>query len=154
MTSKTKAAVFLLMCMMSATACSAARVHADSGAMRLHGEEAARGALEGKGERLRSWELDLPGRHDVAGVGSEAAPGPLHEAGYFKLNRTVEAEMFYFYFEHRSMAADAPIVLWMTGGPGCSSELAVFYENGPFHIRDDLTLEDNPFGWDTVVRCT
>jgi hypothetical protein len=25
---------------------------------------------------------------------------------------------------------NAPVVLWMTGGPGCSSELAVFFENG------------------------
>jgi hypothetical protein len=36
----------------------------------------------------------------------------------------------------------------MTGGPGCSSELAVFYENGPFRIEDDLSLSENPFGWD------
>lgn len=28
----------------------------------------------------------------------------------------------------------APVVLWMTGGPGCSSELAIFDENGPCHI--------------------
>lgn len=26
-------------------------------------------------------------------------------------------------------------VLWMTGGPGCSSELAVFFENGPYRIN-------------------
>jgi Serine carboxypeptidase len=35
------------------------------------------------------------------------------------------------------------------GGPGCSSELAVFYENGPFHINDDLTLSTNKYGWDS-----
>lgn len=34
------------------------------------------------------------------------------------------------------------------GGPGCSSELAVFYENGPFHITSNLTLERNEYGWD------
>ena len=59
--------------------------------------------------------------------------------------------MFYMYFSSRSepsTAANEPLVLWMTGGPGCSSELAVFYENGPFRIEDDLTLSDNPFGWD------
>ena len=36
------------------------------------------------------------------------------------------------------------------GGPGCSSELAVFYENGPYHIKKDLTLTPNPFGWDAA----
>ena len=58
--------------------------------------------------------------------------------------------MFYMYFESRSpdTAPTDPLVLWMTGGPGCSSELAVFYENGPFRIEDDLSLSENPFGWD------
>lgn len=38
--------------------------------------------------------------------------------------------MFFFYFQAREAPETAPVVLWMTGGPGCSSELAVFYENG------------------------
>jgi len=42
------------------------------------------------------------------------------------------------------------VVLWMTGGPGCASELAVFYENGPFKITDNLTLVWNEYGWDKV----
>jgi serine carboxypeptidase-like clade 4 len=41
-------------------------------------------------------------------------------------------------------------VLWMTGGPGCASELALFYENGPFKITNNLTLEWNNYGWDKV----
>ena len=67
-----------------------------------------------------------------------------------QLNRTHDAHMFYMYFESRSpeTASTDPLVLWMTGGPGCSSELAVFYENGPFRIEDDLSLSENPFGWD------
>jgi carboxypeptidase C (cathepsin A) len=75
---------------------------------------------------------------------------PERYSGYFKLNRTYDAHMFFFYFEAREAPADAPVVLWMTGGPGCSSELAVFYENGPFKIKDDLTLEENPTGWDVA----
>lgn len=59
--------------------------------------------------------------------------------------------MFYFFFENRdSPSTDAPVILWMTGGPGCSSELAVFYENGPYHIKEDLTLVPNPYGWDAA----
>ncbi len=34
------------------------------------------------------------------------------------------------------------------GGPGCSSELAFFYENGPYHITPELGLELNEYGWD------
>jgi carboxypeptidase C (cathepsin A) len=78
--------------------------------------------------------------------------GPERYSGYFKLNRTYDAHMFFFYFEAREAPADAPVVLWMTGGPGCSSELAVFYENGPFTINEDMTLEDNPTGWDVAAN--
>ena len=42
------------------------------------------------------------------------------------------------------------MVIWLTGGPGCSSELAVFYENGPFTIAKNLSLVWNPYGWDQV----
>ncbi|XP_034687554.1 serine carboxypeptidase-like [Vitis riparia] len=70
-----------------------------------------------------------------------------HRAGYFKLAHTVDARMFYFFFESRGSKKD-PVVIWLTGGPGCSSQLALFYENGPFHITDNLTLSWNDYGWD------
>lgn len=57
--------------------------------------------------------------------------------------------MFYFFFESRNSQED-PVVIWLTGGPGCSSELALFYENGPFKIADNLTLVWNEYGWDKV----
>lgn len=40
------------------------------------------------------------------------------------------------------------MTIWLTGGPGCSSEIAVFYENGPFKINaSDLSLTKNPYSW-------
>lgn len=57
--------------------------------------------------------------------------------------------MFYFFFESRNSKKD-PIVIWLTGGPGCSSELAMFYENGPFNIANNLSLVWNEYGWDKV----
>lgn len=59
------------------------------------------------------------------------------------------SRMFYFFFESRNSKTD-PVVIWLTGGPGCSSELAVFYENGPFHIANNLSLVWNDYGWDKV----
>jgi carboxypeptidase C (cathepsin A) len=35
----------------------------------------------------------------------------------------------------------------MTGGPGCSSLVALFNENGPYIIQDDLSLKLNPYSW-------
>ena len=57
--------------------------------------------------------------------------------------------MFYFFFESRNNKDD-PVVIWLTGGPGCGSELALFYENGPFHIANNLSLTWNDYGWDQV----
>ena len=64
--------------------------------------------------------------------------------------RLLFGRMFYLFFESRENKAEDPIVLWMSGGPGCSSELALFYENGPFQITDNLTLTWNEHGWDKV----
>ncbi|KAI4304702.1 hypothetical protein MLD38_040176 [Melastoma candidum] len=72
-----------------------------------------------------------------------------HHAGYFRLPNTKGARMFYFFFESRNRKQD-PVVIWLTGGPGCGSEIALFYENGPFKIADDLTLVWNAYGWDKV----
>ncbi|KAK4435970.1 Serine carboxypeptidase-like 49 [Sesamum alatum] len=61
----------------------------------------------------------------------------------------VTLRMFYFFFESRNSTED-PVVIWLTGGPGCSSEMALFYENGPFTIANNLSLVWNEYGWDKV----
>ncbi|PKA48059.1 Serine carboxypeptidase 3 [Apostasia shenzhenica] len=70
-----------------------------------------------------------------------------HHAGYYRLAHTHDSRLFYFFFESRQSKTD-PVVIWLTGGPGCSSELALFYENGPFKIADNMSLIWNEFGWD------
>lgn len=72
-----------------------------------------------------------------------------HHAGYYKIEHSYAAKMFYLLFESRNNKKD-PVVIWLTGGPGCSSELAVFYENGPFNIADNMSLVWNQYGWDQV----
>ncbi|AES67519.2 serine carboxypeptidase-like protein [Medicago truncatula] len=69
-----------------------------------------------------------------------------HHAGYYSLLRSW---MFYFFFESRN-SKDDPVVIWLTGGPGCGSEIALFYENGPFQFSKDknLSLVWNEYGWD------
>ncbi|GLT80763.1 hypothetical protein SLA2020_521860 [Shorea laevis] len=79
-------------------------------------------------------------------------PGPSiqkfgHYAGYYKLRHSKAARMFYYFFESRKSKND-PVVIWLTGGPGCSSSIALFYEMGPFHITKNLSLVWNDYGWD------
>ncbi|KAI3823264.1 hypothetical protein L1987_04697 [Smallanthus sonchifolius] len=57
-------------------------------------------------------------------------------AGYYRIEHTVDARMFYFFFESRKAKTD-PVVIWLTGGPGCSSSLALFYEMAFFKAHPD-----------------
>ncbi|XP_055916994.1 venom serine carboxypeptidase-like [Eupeodes corollae] len=41
---------------------------------------------------------------------------------------------------------EKPVVLWLQGGPGISSLMALFTENGPFFV-DGTKLKDNPYSW-------
>jgi cathepsin A (carboxypeptidase C) len=66
-------------------------------------------------------------------------------SGFIPINES--DDIFYWLFRSRNLPESAPLVIWLTGGPGCASELAVFYENGPFTINDDLTLKKNPYSW-------
>ncbi len=54
----------------------------------------------------------------------------------------------YWFFESRNSPSTDPVTLWMTGGPGCSSEVALFGENGPCSVNagGNATIH-NPFSW-------
>ena len=68
------------------------------------------------------------------------------------VNMTNGDDMFYWLFKSRSTPKTDPLVMWLTGGPGCSSELAVFFENGPYEINDDLTLKSNAYSWNNATN--
>jgi len=58
-------------------------------------------------------------------------------------------DLFYWLMRSRGDKDNDPLVIWLTGGPGCASELAVMYENGPWKINDDLSLRKNPYSWNS-----
>lgn len=68
--------------------------------------------------------------------------------GYIDVHNKTR-HMFYWMFESRSNPATDPFVLWMTGGPGCSSLLALFFENGPYKVDEQLNLHLNPYSWNS-----
>jgi len=47
----------------------------------------------------------------------------------------------------RNDPAKSPLVIWINGGPGCSSLLGMMYELGPFIVDEDLMASDNPQSW-------
>jgi len=60
-------------------------------------------------------------------------------------------DMFYWFFESRQESAKTdPVVMWLTGGPGCASEVALFYENGPYQFAEDSSVKSNPYSWNEI----
>ncbi|KAL3648609.1 hypothetical protein CASFOL_005012 [Castilleja foliolosa] len=68
--------------------------------------------------------------------------------GYLKVNSTSTSAIFYTYYESQTPhTTQTPILIWLQGGPGCSSMLANFFELGPYLITQDLSLKPNPYSW-------
>ncbi|KAK7487199.1 hypothetical protein BaRGS_00021551 [Batillaria attramentaria] len=62
-------------------------------------------------------------------------------------------KLHYWFLESASNPKSDPVVLWMNGGPGCSSDLGLLTEHGPFRVEDDgANLMLNPFSWNTVAN--
>jgi len=89
---------------------------------------------------------------EVVGLPNSAKITDKSYAGFVIVEPINEASLFYWFFESRSDPAKDPLVLWMTGGPGCSSGLAIVFENGPFTIDSTLTLQPNPESWNNKAN--
>lgn len=85
----------------------------------------------------------------------ETTPGVTTYSGYLSVGTNMS--MFFWFFEARNNASSAPLALWLNGGPGCSSMIGLFQENGPCNFpvngsTDEPTL--NPYSWNNyAVSC-
>ncbi|CAD5227832.1 unnamed protein product [Bursaphelenchus okinawaensis] len=76
-------------------------------------------------------------------------PNFTQHSGY--LNVSEGNYLHYWYVE--SQKPKAPLVLWLTGGPGCSSLGALFGENGPYFVNPDgRTLFENVYSWNKAAN--
>lgn len=58
-----------------------------------------------------------------------------------------DKHFFFWMFESRNDPENDPVILWLNGGPGCSSATGLFFELGPAKVNSDLTLTKNPYAW-------
>lgn len=49
---------------------------------------------------------------------------------YIGVDDSEDVQMFYYFVESQRTPLEYPLMLWLTGGPGCSTLLAFFYESG------------------------
>ncbi|CAI5736255.1 unnamed protein product [Hyaloperonospora brassicae] len=73
-----------------------------------------------------------------------------HFSGHFELLSS--EKIFYRYAKIQHEPADAPIVLWLNSGPGCSSLGGFFTDNGPFVVQCDLSIQLNRYAWNRKVN--
>ena len=69
----------------------------------------------------------------------------------------VKNQMFYWFFESQSDPKKDPILIWLTGGPGCSSEFGLAFEVGPWLVLKDpntgtISISPNQFSWNTKAN--
>jgi hypothetical protein len=60
--------------------------------------------------------------------------------------------LFFWLYENQHIADRKKTVIWLNGGPGCSSEDGVLMEIGPYRLKDEAHLEYNPGSWDKFAN--
>uniref|UniRef100_A0A7S3D2V7 Carboxypeptidase n=1 Tax=Palpitomonas bilix TaxID=652834 RepID=A0A7S3D2V7_9EUKA len=74
-------------------------------------------------------------------------------AGYLTVRPETNGQIFYWYAESQSATPGGdPLVLWLNGGPGCSSVAGFWGENGPFHLTKEGVVVNNPLAWNKVAN--
>lgn len=68
-------------------------------------------------------------------------------SGYVTVDDKKQKSLFYYFVEAEVEPASKPLVLWLNGGPGCSSlGVGAFSENGPFRPKGNLLIK-NEYSW-------
>ncbi|KIJ16449.1 hypothetical protein PAXINDRAFT_98906, partial [Paxillus involutus ATCC 200175] len=79
----------------------------------------------------------------------ETTPGVTQYSGYIDVG--TDMSMWFWFFEARNSPKTAPFTLWLNGGPGCSSMMGLFQENGPCLVNEDgNSTYLNPYSWNNV----
>ena len=75
-------------------------------------------------------------------------------SGYLKVNKGNSALAFLFYGKEGASASEIlnyPVVIWLNGGPGSSSQLGNFMELGPYFVRPvnlaPYEIVKNKYSW-------
>ncbi|MQM08529.1 hypothetical protein Taro_041384 [Colocasia esculenta] len=81
--------------------------------------------------------------------GQSSNPAMSQFSGYITVNQQNGRELFYWFFEAQTVPSQRPLLLWLNGGPGCSSiGYGAAVELGPLRVKRNGTgLEFNRYAW-------
>lgn len=80
------------------------------------------------------------------------------ETGYVGVDKSEDVQLFYYFVKSESNPKKDPLVLWLTGGPGCSSFSGLAFEIGPLKFDTEKNMEEfptlqlNPYSWTKVAN--
>ncbi|CAG7906534.1 unnamed protein product [Brassica rapa] len=87
--------------------------------------------------------------------------GPLPfelETGYIGLGEEEELQMFYYFIKSENNPQEDPLLIWLTGGPGCSSLFGLVFENGPLALKFEVyngslpSLVSTTYSWTKMAN--
>ena len=109
----------------------------------------------------RSAESNDPNSHLVTSLPllPEGVFKPNHWAGHLPASSDGDKKLFYWLFEPSSDAQsdDTPLILWLNGGPGCSSMDGLWLENGPLRLKfvgGTWKIDVNEYSWHNAPAWT
>lgn len=71
---------------------------------------------------------------------------------HIEVNPEHHGNLFFWHFENRHIANRKRTVIWLNGGPGCSSMDGALMEIGPYRVRDKERLVYNEGAWDEFAN--
>ncbi|TKY89599.1 hypothetical protein EX895_001384 [Sporisorium graminicola] len=94
--------------------------------------------------------LDIPVRYKEVPTGTcETDANVKSFSGYVDVED--DEHIFFWFFETRNgKPQDAPLTVWINGGPGSSSMIGLFQELGPCSVDSNGTVVNNPYAWNNA----
>ncbi|CAK9147525.1 unnamed protein product [Ilex paraguariensis] len=99
-------------------------------------------------------QVGLQERDRIEKLPGQPAVGFTQYGGYVTIDESAGRAFYYYFAEAQHSKQSLPLLLWLNGGPGCSSlAYGAMQELGPFRVHSDgKTLFKNRFAWNHAAN--